>query len=170
VHVYDITGDKEKAPEKVGYWNIEDIQVTGANPQETCTAHVFDIHESEQLMTIAFYRGGVRVVDLAGLATGDGIKAIASYQSENADSWSFKAPKVSRDGVFYAYGNDIARGLDVYRYDGEASQSDKPGTWIPAPAWTPARSASAARRRSPRCRPSPAPRRVPAARASPATG
>ena len=134
VHVYDITGDKEKAPEKVGYWNIEDIQATGADPQETCTAHVFDIHESEQLMTIAFYRGGVRVVDLAGLATGDGIKAIASYQSANADTWSFKAPKVSRDGTFYAYGNDIARGLDVYRYDGEASQSDKPGTWIPAPA------------------------------------
>jgi len=134
VHVYEITGDKEKAPEKVGYWNIEDVQVTGADPGQTCTAHVFDVHEREQLMTIAFYRGGVRVVDLAGLATGDGLKAIASYQSSNADTWSFKAPKVSRDGIFYAYGNDIARGLDVYRYDGEASQTDSPGTWIEAPA------------------------------------
>jgi hypothetical protein len=85
-------------------------------------------------MTMAFYNGGVRVIDLAGLASGDGIKAIASYMTDNADSWSFKAPRVSRDGVFYAYGNDIARGLDIYRYDGEASQTDAPGTWIPGPA------------------------------------
>ncbi len=134
VHVYEITGALEKAPEKVGYWNIEDVQVTGADPEETCTAHVFDIHEDEQLMTIAFYRGGVRVVDLAGLATGDGIKAIASYQTANANSWSFKAPRVSRTGDFYAYGNDITRGLDIYRYESQASPTDKPGTWIAGPA------------------------------------
>jgi hypothetical protein len=134
VHVYDVTGAKEKAPEKVGYWNIEDVQVTGADPEETCTAHVFDVHEDEQLMTIAFYRGGVRVVDLAGLATGKGLKAIASFQTGNANTWSFKAPTVSRDGVFHAYGNDINRGLDVYRYDGSKAQTTKPGTWVPGPA------------------------------------
>ncbi len=66
VHVYDITGDLERNPVKVGYWNIgarrPDHSVNGS-----CTAHVFELHEEEQLMTIAFYNGGVRVVDLSGL-------------------------------------------------------------------------------------------------------
>ena len=130
VHVFEITGELERAPKKVGYWNIEEAGPTH-DPEGTCTAHVFDIHEREQLMTMAFYNGGVRVIDLAGLATGDGIKAIASYRTANADSWSFKAPSVTRRGTFFAFGNDIARGLDVYRYDGRRAQSSAPGTWVP---------------------------------------
>ena len=133
VHVYDITGEKEKAPEKVGYWNIDDFGPTH-DPQGTCTAHVFDVHEKEQLMTMAFYNGGVRVIDLSGLATGEGLKAIGSYQAENADTWSFKAPRVSRDGVWYGFGNDMARGMDIYRYDGRRPEASNPGTWIPGPA------------------------------------
>jgi hypothetical protein len=133
VHVYEITGEKEKAPEKVGYWNIEEAQVTH-DPAGTCTAHVFDIHESSQLMTMAFYNGGVRVIDLSGLMTGDGLNAIAAYQTDDADSWSFKAPKLSREGVSYAYGNDIERGLDVYKFDGSKRETDNPGTWVPGPA------------------------------------
>jgi hypothetical protein len=133
VHVYDITGEKEKAPEKVGYWNIDDFGPTH-DPEGTCTAHILDIHEDEQLMTMAFYNGGVRVIDLAGLATGEGIKAIGSYQAADADTWAFKAPKVSRTGVFYAYGNDMARGMDIYRYDGRRPQATNGGTWIPGPA------------------------------------
>ncbi len=82
-------------------------------------------------MTIAFYDGGVRVVDLAGLATGQGLKEIASYRTGNANTWSFKAPRVTRDGVFYAYGNDINRGLDVYRVDLDGAPSKTPGTWLP---------------------------------------
>ena len=64
-HVYEITGDLEKAPEKVGYWNIDDAGFSG-NPEGTCTAHVFRVHQREQLLTAAFYNGGVRVVDLSG--------------------------------------------------------------------------------------------------------
>jgi hypothetical protein len=133
VHVYDVTGDKEQAPQKLGYWNIDDFGPTH-DPAGTCTAHVFDIHESQELMTIAFYNGGVRVVDLSELADGGPMKAIAEYQTDNADSWSFKAPTVSRDGTFYAYGNDMSRGLDVYRYDGSKAADASPGTWIPGPA------------------------------------
>jgi hypothetical protein len=131
VHVYDITD--ETAPVKLGYWNIDDFGPTH-DPEGTCTAHVFDIHEREQLMTMAFYNGGVRVIDLAGLADGGGLKAIASYQTDDADSWSFKAPKVTRTGVFYAYGNDMSRGMDVYRFDGSKKPAASGGTWIPAPA------------------------------------
>ena len=67
VHVYETTGGLEQSPEKVGYWNIDRIAPTDA-ADGRCTAHVLDIHEDEQIMTIAWYNGGVHVVDLAGLA------------------------------------------------------------------------------------------------------
>jgi hypothetical protein len=132
-HVYEVTGDKERSPEKVGYWNIDDARTT-TGADQTCTAHVFRIHEEEQLMTVAFYNGGVRVVDLAGLAGGDGpgMKEIAFYRFDDSDTWSVKAPRVSRSGDFYMFGNDIARGLDVYRFKADAAQSANPGTWLGA--------------------------------------
>ena len=78
-----------------------------------CTAHVFDIHEDAQVMTIAYYNGGVLVVDLSGLmgisiggaqVTGAGMKGIGHYQIEGMDSWSAKTPRInprtsSPDGV-----------------------------------------------------------------------
>ena len=133
VHVYDITGEKENAPEKVGYWNIDDFGPTH-DPEGTCTAHVFDIHEREQLMTMAFYNGGVRVIDLAGLATGEGLKAIGSLPDRGRRHLVVQGAAVSRDGVWYAYGNDIDRGMDVYRYDGRRPEATNAGTWIPGPA------------------------------------
>ena len=33
-------------------------------------------------------------------------------------------------GDFYLYGNDIARGLDIYRFEGSAARSDTPGIWL----------------------------------------
>jgi len=137
VHVYDITGDKEKSPEKVGYWNIDEVGPT-TEPALGCSAHVFDIHESEQLMTIAYYNGGVRVVDISGLAgvalgenqiTG-GMKQVGFYRTSNADTWSAKTPKIERNGDFYLYGNDIARGLDVYKFEGAGKKSASTGRWM----------------------------------------
>lgn len=145
VHVYDITGDKELAPEKVGYWNIDDVRPT-SSVTDSCTAHVFDIHEREQLMTIAYYNGGVHVVDISGLSGislgdstqvgGPGMREIGYYRTENgdgagnADSWSFKTPKVSRTGDFYVFGNDIARGLDVYKFSNARARSQRAGRWM----------------------------------------
>ena len=128
VHVFDITGDRELSPVKVGYWNIDDAGLTH-DPTGTCTAHVFDIHEQEQVLTIAYYNGGVRVVDLSEIDD-DGMRQIGFYKTENADSWSAKTPAIEPDGSFYLYGNDIARGLDVYRFDAAAAESDSGGTWL----------------------------------------
>jgi hypothetical protein len=140
VHIYETTGALEKDPEKVGYWNISDA---GPTPEPTgrCTAHVFDIREKAGIMTIAFYNGGVRVVDISALAgyslgdtqfTGAGMREVAFYKFEDADTWAAKTPRVERDGDFYLYGNDINRGLDIYRYDAgnKAGRSADPGTWI----------------------------------------
>jgi hypothetical protein len=104
-------------------------------------------------MTIAYYNGGVHVVDISGLTGislgdstqvgGPGMREIGFYRVENgdgrgfADSWSFKAPRVSRTGSFYVYGNDISRGLDVYRFTNGAGNSARTGRWMtPAQART----------------------------------
>jgi hypothetical protein len=145
VHVYEVTGSMEASPQKVGYWNIDELRPTDS-PTDSCTAHVFDIHEREQIMTIAYYNGGVHVVDISGLmgvslgdstqVAGPGMREIGYYRVENgdgagfADSWSFKAPRVSRTGDFYLYGNDIARGLDVYRFRAQGASSARQGTWL----------------------------------------
>lgn len=140
VHIYDVAD--ETAPVKVGYFNIDDVQV-GA-PTDTCTAHVFDIHEDEQVMTIAYYMGGVRVLDLSGLAdapigvgqgataVGGAIREVGFYDTENANTWSAKTPLIEKDGSFHLYGNDINRGLDVYRYDASAAPSAGDGTFLSA--------------------------------------
>jgi hypothetical protein len=137
VHVYDITDETD--PVKVGYWNISDVGLT-ADGLGRCTAHVFELHEDEALMTIAYYNGGVRVVDLSGLVgvalgqAGMGMRELASLRFDDSDTWAVKAPHVSRDEPFHIYGNDQARGFDVYRVDltDPATVSATPGEWLTA--------------------------------------
>jgi hypothetical protein len=106
------------------------------------TAHVFDIHPEQKIMTIAFYMGGVRVLDLSGLEdapvgvgqgsvpVGGAIKGIGSYVTENANTWSAKTQQIERDGSFWLYGNDINRGLDIYRFDAKAPRSEATGSFL----------------------------------------
>jgi hypothetical protein len=140
VHVYDISN--EALPIKVGYWNIDDIDARG--PLDTCTAHVFDIHEDEQIMTIAYYMGGVRVVDLSGLANaplgvgqgeqaiGGAMRQIGHYVMPDANAWSAKTPFIERDGDFYLYADDINRGLDIFRFEAEDGKSKDRGRFTSA--------------------------------------
>jgi hypothetical protein len=150
VHVYDMTGDLEKNPVKVGYWNIAEPRATdqeGAtdivDPLGGCTAHVFDIHEDEKLMTIAYYNGGVRVVDLSGLVgvalgkQGVGMKELGFHRFTGAigtasNVWAVKAPKVKRDKPFFLYANDHRRGFDVFRFKpaGGAKLEKSRDTWM----------------------------------------
>ena len=128
LHLYDITGAKEEAPEKIGTWFIPAAQVQDG---ATCTSHVLRIYPKQELMTIAWYAQGVRVIDLSGLAdfegsatavgVGDGVgmKEVGHYVLPDSDTWSFKTNKIARDGSFYGYGNDLVRGFDVYEYSGE---------------------------------------------------
>ena len=38
--------------------------------------------------------------------------------------------RIEKDGSFYLYGNDIERGFDVYRFDGDAKTSKRDGRWM----------------------------------------
>ena len=151
LHVYDITGPLEQAPVKVGFWNIPSVRST-TEPLDRCTSHVLRLHPKEQLMTIAWYNAGVRVVDISGLigvsagadeATGNvgaGMKEIGYHYFENSSTWSVKTNRIEPDGSFYLYANDQNRGLDVFRFDGTAAPSENPGTWLsPAEALARAR-------------------------------
>ena len=128
LHVYDITGKKEQDPEKMGTWYIP---ATTVQEGTTCTSHVLRIYPRQKMMTIAWYAQGVRVLDISGLATfqgspeemafgeGVGMKEIGNYVMPDADTWSFKTNKIKRNGSFFGYGNDLARGFDVYRFNGK---------------------------------------------------
>lgn len=127
LHVYDVTGAKEQAPEKIGTWFIPTVQ-----PQDgaTCTSHVLRIYPRQQMMTISWYSQGVRVLDIAGLAThegsaadvafGDGVgmTEVGHYVFPDSDSWSFKTNRIAADGSFFGYSNDLVRGFDVFRFRG----------------------------------------------------
>jgi hypothetical protein len=139
VWFYEVTGELERNPQLVGYYNIDDVRPTTA-PDGTCTAHVFDIHEREQVMTIAWYNGGVRVLDLSGLTgitlggtlvSGEGVREIGFARFPDSDTWAAKTPQIhGRTGDFYLYANDIARGLDIWKFDGAGRKSAKPGRWM----------------------------------------
>ncbi|MFP5252585.1 MAG: LVIVD repeat-containing protein [Actinomycetes bacterium] len=128
LHLYDITGAKEKSPEKIGTWFIPAATVQAG---ATCTSHVLRIYPDQELATIAWYAQGVRVLDLSALADYDGdaldvgigdgvgITEVGHYVLPDSDTWSFKTNKIAKDGSFFGYGNDLVRGFDVYRFTGE---------------------------------------------------
>jgi hypothetical protein len=140
VHVYDITGSLERTPVKVGFWEMPEVRP--ATDNLTCTAHVFRLYPEQKLMTMAWYDAGVRVVDLSGLVgvavgtaetgqVGMGMREIAHYTMDDADTWSAKTPRFEANGSFYLFGNDINRGLDVYYFDSGKPKKDKAqgGRW-----------------------------------------
>ncbi len=141
LHVYDITGSLEQNPVKVGAWFSPGVRQTGTG-NLTCTSHVMRMYPEHGLMTIAWYNAGVRVVDisgLAGLSAGvdetqgnltPGMKELGYYYFPDSDTWSVKTNAIEADGSFYMYGNDLVRGLDVYRYEAGETAASEAGTWM----------------------------------------
>ena len=148
LHVYDVTGDLEQAPVKVGYWNIPETTIftpPGVGLPPRCTAHVMRMYPEQKVMTISWYAAGVRVVDISGLMgvsagvtpgtgnVGMGMKEIGYHYFTGTDageSWSVKANEFAADGSFYMYSNDQKRGLDVFHFSNTALASADPGRWM----------------------------------------
>jgi hypothetical protein len=141
LHVYDITGSLERNPVKVGAWFSPGVRETGT-ANLTCTSHVLRMYPEQELMTIAWYNAGVRVVDISGLAgvsvgvdetqgnLTPGMREVGYYYFPDSDTWSVKTNAIEPDGSFYMYGNDLNRGLDVYRFDAGATVARDAGTWM----------------------------------------
>jgi hypothetical protein len=161
LHIYDITGPLEQAPVKVGVWNSPGLR-PGAGPLTVCTSHVLRFYPQQKLMTIGWYAAGVRVVDISGLTgvsvgaqeaegnVGVGMKEIGYAYFPNSDTWAAKAQRIEPDGSFYLYGNDLNRGLDVYRFNASAPVAANPGTWL-SPSEAPLAATSRAGTLGPRC-------------------
>ena len=140
LHIYDVTGPLEAAPVKLGYWNIADLRYPTAegNVGAQCTMHVFQVHPEAGILTAAFYNGGVRVVDISNVvgaalgATGVGMQEIAHARFPDSLTWAAKTPRIEPDGSFHLFGNDLNRGLDVYRFDPAAERSDGLSPWLAA--------------------------------------
>lgn len=141
VWFYEVTGELERNPALVGYYNIGDVRPTEPAPSAgRCTAHVFDVHEDSKTLTIAWYNAGVRVLDLSGLTgvaiggtplAGDPVTEVASGRFANSDTWAAKTPRVNpRTGDFYLYANDVARGLDIWRFEGDRKKPVTRGRWM----------------------------------------
>ncbi|HVL95777.1 MAG TPA: hypothetical protein VM266_07940 [Solirubrobacteraceae bacterium] len=142
VWFYEVTGELEKNPALVGYFNISEVRPTDQPVLGRCTAHVFDVHEDQQIATIAWYNAGSRVLDLSGLTgvslggtpiVGDGVKEIGSARFTGSDTWSAKTPKIHPvKGDFFLYSNDTARGLDIWRFRGDGKKPGKgaQGRWM----------------------------------------
>ncbi|HLG01074.1 MAG TPA: hypothetical protein VI916_11410 [Acidimicrobiia bacterium] len=148
LHIYDVTGDLEKTPLKVGFFAIPQV----APPLQDhlrCTAHVFRAYPEQGIMTIAWYGAGVRVLDISNLAgvsvgldpnltgsLGAGIKELGSFyfpQTETqvgSQTWAAKIHEFEADGSAYIFANDLDRGFDVYHYDAGAPSASDPGTWL----------------------------------------
>ncbi len=137
---YEVTGELEKNPALVGYFNIDEVRPTDEPVLGRCTAHVFDIHEQEKIMTVAWYNEGAHILDISGLTgitiggtpiSGDGVKEIGSARFAGSDTWSAKTPRIHPvKGDFYLYSNDVERGLDIWQFRGDGAKPARKGRWM----------------------------------------
>jgi hypothetical protein len=150
VHVYDITGPLELAPVKVGAFFIPEIRVTpvaDVGGIRTCTAHVIQVLPEQELLVMAWYNGGVRILDYSGLAglgpagvsvgvggstLTPGIQEIAHSRFQNSQLWSAKVLEVADDGSFFIFGGDMTRTLDIWRFNPDGEVATDGGTWLDA--------------------------------------
>lgn len=160
LHIYDITGDLERTPLKVGAFFIPQVAPPGQVAHLRCSAHVFRAYEDptgRDLMTIAWYGAGVRVLDISGLVgvsfglqnglgnVGPGIKQIGWFyfpddtgfpNTFGSETWAVKIHSFEPDGSAYLFASDLVRGFDVYKFDAGAPQSTEGGNWLDAAAAT----------------------------------
>lgn len=136
----------------MGAFLIPDIRPAGLGDDTgdslRCTAHVIQVLPEQQLLVMAWYNAGVRVLDYSGLgqlagagvsvgvadeSLTPGIRQVGFHRFAGTDLWSAHVHEVSDDGSFLIFGGDIARHLDIWEFDPAAGGSAAdPGTWLAA--------------------------------------
>lgn len=158
IHVYDITGELENAPVKVGAFYIPDVRpagleedLDGTGESLTCTAHVIQPIDEHEVLMVAWFNAGVRLLDYSGLAeftaagpmvgVGNesitpGLQQVAWGRFPDSNLWSAKVfPGDFGDDVVHVYGGDTGRELDVWEVDiaaalGIVPEDDDAGRWM----------------------------------------
>jgi hypothetical protein len=155
IHVYDITDDLESTPMKVGAFFIPDVRPAGFGGETgdvlRCPAHVIQVIEEHEILVVAWYNAGLRVLDYSGLADlggvgpqigfgnqsiTPGIQQVAWSRFEDSDLWSAKVyPGDFANGELFVYGGDVVRSMDVWRVDvdaalGEETEAQEAGRWL----------------------------------------
>ena len=149
LHVWEITGDMEDNPVKVGAFFTPELTVregagTGLGGTVTCTSHVFRIYPEQEKLVIGWFGAGVHVIDMSGLADlpvggsvgvagqsiGAGMVEVGFARFADSDTWSAKVMEWDEDGSAYIFADDQTRGFDVYRFDNTAETAENPGTWL----------------------------------------
>jgi len=149
LHVWEITGDMEDNPVKVGAFFTPELTVrqgagTGLAGTVTCTSHVFRIYPEQEKLVIGWFGAGVHVIDMSGLADlpvggsvgvagqsiGAGMVEVGFARFVDSDTWSAKVMEWDADGSAYIFADDQTRGFDVYRFDNTAETAENPGTWL----------------------------------------
>lgn len=111
LHVYDITN--EALPVKVSFFVIPDVSAYGLDTRFRCTAHVLRIYPADQILTIAWYEAGSWVIDISDPYNFRAVRRAVHRWAGVEEAW---AAKLWNGHLFV---NDIAAGIQVFRYDPE---------------------------------------------------
>jgi hypothetical protein len=149
LHIWEVTGEMESDPQKVGAFFTPEVTVadgapTGTSGLITCTSHVFRIDDVQDKLVIGWFGAGVRVLDLSGLAdvpvaasagvtgqsVGVGVREVGFFRFPDSDTWSAKVMRWEEDGSAHVFAVDQTRGFDVYRYDATAPAAVDGGRWL----------------------------------------
>lgn len=106
---YDIEGSNEAAPVPMGHF-VADVAGPSIGDGRACTAHVGLMSPDGNVMTLGWYRGGVRVVDHSDPMLP---VEIGKAVMDGAEVWAAKFYKGP-----YVFASDTRRGFDVFKWTG----------------------------------------------------
>jgi hypothetical protein len=114
---YDIAGANEEAPAPLGVFYANITGPLGVDDPRACTAHQGRISPNGRAMTVGWYAGGARVVDISNRSVP---REVGHAVLPGAEVWSARTYKGP-----YVYIADLVRGFDVVRWTGAG-----PAPWL----------------------------------------
>lgn len=105
--------------EEIGDWTVELLADT-AQPAAHCSAHYFDVRESDGLVAQGWYQQGTRILDVSDPTY---ITQVAFFAPQSALTWAaYWSPVEGAEDILYVV--DTSHGIDVLRVDAEAGSPE----------------------------------------------